>query len=104
VLEQAKRWIAIKSKASAYVRFTFMAVPTSLHVEMSDATRSPISGPKSIPIGFPRTLQVGRPEFKEMLSEALQAVDPSLVDTDINHIRKTPLKWFFIKKSCDLKI
>jgi hypothetical protein len=64
---------------------------------MSDATRSPISGPKSIPIGFPRTL--GRPEFKEILSEALQAVDPSLVDTDINHIRETPLKWFFIKKA-----
>jgi hypothetical protein len=86
-LEQAKRRTAIKSKASAYVRFTFTAVPTSLDVEMSDATRSSTSGPRSIPISFPRTL--GRPEFKEVSSEALQAVDPSLVDTDINHIRET---------------
>ena len=86
-LEQAKRRTATKSKASAYVRFTFTAVPTSLDVEMNDATRSLTSVPKSIPISFPRTL--GRPEFKEVSSEALQAVDPSLVDTDINHIRET---------------
>ena len=86
-LEQAKRRTANKSKTSPYVRFTFTAVPTSLDVEMNDATRSPISGPRSIPISFPRTL--GRPEFKEVSSEALQAVDPSLVDLDINHIRET---------------
>ena len=85
-LEQAKRRTANKSKASAYVRFTFTAVPTSLDVEMNDASPS-TSGPRSIPISFPRTL--GRPEFKEVSLEALQAVDPSLVDTDIIHIRET---------------
>jgi hypothetical protein len=88
-IEQAKRRTANKSKTSesAYVRFTFTAVPTSLDVEMNDATRPSASGPRSIPISFPRTL--GRPEFKEVSSEALQSVDPSLVDTDINHIRET---------------
>lgn len=85
-IEQAKRRTANKSKASAYVRFTYTAVPTSLDVEMNDATHPSTSGPRSIPISFPRTL--GRPEFKEVSSEALQAVDPSLVDTDINHIRE----------------
>lgn len=84
-LEQSKRRTANKSKASAYVRFTFNAIPTSLDVEMNDATRS--SGPRSTPISFPRTL--ARPEFMEVSSEALRAVDPSLVDTDINHIRET---------------
>jgi hypothetical protein len=53
----------------------------SLDVEMDDAH------PRSIPINFPRTL--ARPEFKEVSPEALQAVDPSLADMDINHIRKT---------------
>jgi hypothetical protein len=86
-LEQAKRRTTNKSKASSYVRFTFTAVPTSLDVEMNDATRLSTSGPSSIPVGFPRTL--GRPEFKEISSESLQAVDPLLVDTDINHIRET---------------
>jgi hypothetical protein len=53
---------------------------------MDDVTHPSTSGPRSIPISFPRTL--GRPEFKEVSSEALQAVDPSLVDTDVNHIRE----------------
>lgn len=83
-IEQAKRRTANKSKASNYVRFTFTAVPTTLDVEMNDAS---VSGPRSTPISFPRTL--GRPEFKEVSPEALQAVDPSLADTDINHIRET---------------
>ena len=88
-IEQAKRRTANKSKAteSAYVRFTFTAIPTSLDVEMNDATRPSASGPRSIPVCFPRTL--GRPEFKEVSSEALEAVEPSLVDTDINHVRET---------------
>jgi hypothetical protein len=85
-IEQAKRRNANKSKASAYVRFTFTAVPTSLDVEMDDVARPSTSGPRSIPISFPRTL--GRPEFKTVSSEALQAIDLSLVDTDINHIHE----------------
>jgi hypothetical protein len=89
-IEQAKRRTANKSKASASVRFTVTAVPTILDVEMDDATRastSSFSSPRSIPISFPRTL--GRPELKEVSPESLQAIDPSLVDTDINHIRET---------------
>ena len=87
-IEQAKRRTANRSKASSvYVRFTVTSVPTSLDVEMDDATRLSTSGPRSIPISFPRTL--GRPEFKEVSSEALEAVDPSLVDADIHHIRET---------------
>jgi hypothetical protein len=89
-MEQAKKRTANKSKASACVRFTVTAVPTLPDVEMDDATRpsaSYPSVPRSIPISFPRTL--GRPEFREVSSDALQAIDPSLVDTDINHIRET---------------
>jgi hypothetical protein len=54
---------------------------------MNDATHPSTSSPRSVPISLPRTL--GRPEFKEVSSEALQAVDPSLVEPDINHIRET---------------
>jgi hypothetical protein len=72
----------LKTFESAYVRFGH-----ALDVEMNDATRPSTSGPRSIPISIPRTL--GRPEFTEVSSEALQAVDPSLVDTDINHICET---------------
>lgn len=90
VIDQAKRRTANKSKASACVRFTVTAVPTALDVEMDDATRastSYISPPRSIPMSFPRTL--GRPEFREVSSDALQAIDSSLADTDINHLRDT---------------
>ena len=51
---------------------------------MDDGTRPSISRPRSIPTSFPRTL--AQPEFKEVSPEALQAVDPSLADIDINHL------------------
>lgn len=90
-IEQAKRRNSNKSKtAAACVRFTVTTVPSPVDVEMDDATRpstSYLPAAKSIPISFPRIL--GRPEFREVSPEALQAIDPSLVDTDINHIRET---------------
>lgn len=87
-IELAKRRTTNKSKASScYVHFKVTAVPTSLDVEMDDATGPSISGSRSVPISLPRTL--GRPAFKEVSSEALRAVDPSLADTDVNHIRET---------------
>lgn len=89
-IEQALRRNTTKSKAAVSVRFTVTTVPAPLDVEMDDATHpstSYLSTPRSIPINFPRTL--GRPEFREVSSEALQVIDPSLVDTDINHIRET---------------
>lgn len=82
-VEQAKRRNANRPRASSIVRFNFTAVPTSPDVEMNDA----VSGPRSTPISFPRKL--GRPAFKEVSLEALKAVDPSLVDTDIYHIRES---------------
>ena len=89
-VEQAKKRNTNKSKTAASVRFTVTTVPTPVDVEMDDATRpstSYLSGPGSIPITLPRTL--GRPEFREVSSEALQAIDPSLADTDIGHIRES---------------
>lgn len=89
-IEQAKRRGTNKSKAPACVRFTVATLPTPLDVEMSDATRpstsySPV--PKFVPVTLPRIL--GRPEYREVSPEALQAIDPLLADTDINHVRET---------------
>ena len=89
-VKQASRQQTNKSKTAASVRFTVTSISTPPDVEMDDATRASSShfpAPRSIPISFPRTL--GRPEFREVPSEALQAIDPSLADTDINHIRET---------------
>ncbi|KAF8810341.1 clampless1 Clp1 protein [Phlegmacium glaucopus] len=93
-IEQAKRRNTSKSKIAArevrFSGFTLTPVPTPSDVEMDDATRASTSHlPAAIcvPMSFPRTL--GRPEFREVSPEALQAIDPSLVDTDINHIRET---------------
>jgi len=90
-LTKPKRRTTNKSKASsACICFTFATVPTAApDVKMDDhigASTSYFLCPRSIPISFPRTL--GRPEFREVSSDALQA-NSSLVNTDINHIRKT---------------
>ena len=86
-IEQARRRAANKSKAPSVVPFTFIARPSSLDVQMDDASGPSTSGRRSVSFNFPREL--GRPEFKEVSSEALQAVDPFLVETDIINIRET---------------
>lgn len=86
-IELAKKRTANKSKASScYVHFKAPSVPPSSDVKMGDATPPSFSGLRRVPISLPRTL--GRPEFKEVSSEALRTIDPTLADININHIRE----------------
>lgn len=73
-----------KSKTS--VRFTVTTVPTIADVEMAEAqTPQPQPKPRTYPLSLPKEL--ARPEYKEVPVESLQAIDPALANTDIEHIR-----------------
>jgi hypothetical protein len=42
--------------------------------------------PRTYPLSLPKEL--ARPEYKEIPLESIQAVDPSLTDTDMEHIHE----------------
>jgi len=81
-IEQAKRRNETRSKAS--VRFTVTTVPTLADVEMTEA-ETPQRQPRTYPLSLPKEL--ARPEYKEVPVESILAIDASLADTDMEHIR-----------------
>ncbi|KAF8964763.1 hypothetical protein BDZ97DRAFT_1918722 [Flammula alnicola] len=82
-VDQAKRRSNARPKTS--VRFIVTTVPTLADVEMADAASSSSLRPRSYPISLPKEL--ARPEFKDISSEALLAVEPSLEETDLQFLR-----------------
>ncbi|KAF8153097.1 clampless1 Clp1 protein [Crassisporium funariophilum] len=87
-VEQAKR--RSHSKAKSSVRFIVTTTPTPVanDVEMKDASPTATRyTTRTFPVNFPREL--ARPEFKEVSQEAIRAVDSTLMDTDIEHIRES---------------
>lgn len=91
-VDQAKRRNETRSKAS--VRFTVTTVPTIADVEMAEAraeTRAEAESPKHQPRTYPLSLpkELARPEYKEVPAESIQAIDPSLADVDMEHIRES---------------
>lgn len=83
-VEQAKRRNETRSKTS--VRFTVTTVPTITDVEMAEA-EIPQHQPRTYPLSLPKEL--ARPEYKEVPVESIQAIDSSLVDTDLEHLRES---------------
>ena len=83
-VEQAKRRNETRSKAS--VRFTVTTVPTVADVEMAE-TENPQHQPRTYPLSLPKEL--ARPEYKDVPVESIQAIDSSLADIDMEHIRES---------------
>lgn len=90
-VEQAKRRSTTKSPSTVTsVKFTVTTIPgttppaTNTDVEMKDAGPSS-SKISTVPVLLPREL--GRPEFQEISKEAIEAVAPELIGTDLDYIR-----------------
>ncbi|KDR77260.1 hypothetical protein GALMADRAFT_225370 [Galerina marginata CBS 339.88] len=84
-VEQAKRRNTNKAKTS--LRFNVTTVPTLADVEMADgSSTSSVPRPRAFPISLPKEL--GRPDFKEINREIIDAVDPTLAETDLDYLRE----------------
>lgn len=85
IVEQAKRRGDNKTKKSkTSLRFTVTTVPTMNDIEMADGSPS-MPRARTFPINLPKELS--RPEYKPINLEVIEAVDPTLADTDLDYLR-----------------
>jgi len=64
-------------------KITTITTPPIVNVEMKDA--EPSFATATVPITLPREL--GRPEYREVSEQAITAVDPELLGTDVSYLR-----------------